>query len=188
MDMVRKLLFVLLICCFVPLLSSCTKTEQTSSTDISESTESKKTDDAFMPFVKTVAAEYAYIEIVPGGLDAYREDGSVVEPARLSDEDAERVFELLRQIRIEKPPLNNHAWESPEGGYGAIFQVSRYISSMTDDVSTLTVIPGGKVVMISEIKFLADEEVVSELCDLYDELYCKYYPDLAEKWGIAANG
>lgn len=152
-----------------------------------ESTESEKTDEAFMPFVKTVFAEYAYIEIVPGGLDAYREDGSIVEPARLSDEDAESVFELLRQIRIEKPPLNKHAWESPEGGYGAIFQVSRYESSVTDDVSTLTVIPSGKVVMISEIKFLADEEVVSELCDLYDELYCKYYPDLAEKWNLTVG-
>lgn len=152
-----------------------------------ESTESEKTDEAFMPFVKTVFAEYAYIEIVPGGLDAYREDGSIVEPARLSDEDAESVFELLRQIRIEKPPLNKHAWESPEGGYGAIFQVSRYESSVTDDVSTLTVIPGGKVVMISSIQFLADEEVVSELCDLYDELYCKYYPDLAEKWNLTVG-
>lgn len=152
-----------------------------------ESTENEKTDEAFMPFVKTVFAEYAYIEIVPSGLSGFREDGSVVEPVRLSDEDAESVFELLRQIRIEKPPLNKHAWESPEGGYGAIFQVSRYESSVTDDVSTLTVIPSGKVVMISEIKFLADEEVVSELCDLYDELYCKYYPDLAEKWNLTVG-
>ncbi len=205
----KGLIFVTLLCFAVFFFCSCTKVESSFDLDSSlqtfesvedesankilsqivESAENRETDDAFMPFVKTAAAEYAYIEIVPGGLDAYREDGSVVESARLSDEDAERVFELLRQIRIEKPPLNKNTWAgSPDGGYRAIFLVSRYISSMTDDVNTLSVIPGGKVVTISSIQFLADEEVVSELCSLYDELYRKYYPELAAKWDAIANG
>lgn len=152
-----------------------------------ESSESQEpddgTDDAFMPFAKTGASEYVYIEILPSGLEA-----ALVEPARLSDEEAERVFELMRQIRIDTPPLNEHTWwGSPDGGYGPEFLVSHHFNAQGDYINTIPVILGGSVVEIYSIQFLTDEEIVSELCELHDELFRKYYPDIAAKWDAIEN-
>lgn len=61
----KVLLLVPLLCCFVLLFSSCVKAEQSYLIETSESAERQETDDAFMPFAKTGASEYVYIEILP---------------------------------------------------------------------------------------------------------------------------
>lgn len=157
-----------------------------------ESAESQKTadgkNDSFMPFVKTSAAEYAYIELVLSGIDAMNEDGTPREPARLSDEDAEMLFDLLEQISIDSPPINGHTWEdSPDGGYGAVFNVCRKLSDYDNDVSTVTVIPYMGRIYLNSMAFPIDTELSSQLSARYNELYIKYYPDLAEKWNLTVG-
>ncbi|MDE6030043.1 MAG: hypothetical protein K2G32_00285 [Oscillospiraceae bacterium] len=137
----------------------------------------------FVPFVDTNAAEYSYIELCLGGIDAYREDGTPVEIERLSDEDAEMVFDLMKQIRIDSPPLSRYTWrEAPDGGYGAVFNVCRYVSPYSDYVSKIRVIPSGSHLLLDSMCFPVDAELSSQLSDLYHELYKKYYPDLYAKW------
>lgn len=146
----------------------------------------------FVPFVDTNAANLAYIEIVLDGLDAYREDGTFVEPERISDEEAAAVFELLQQIIIDKPPLSRYTWAgTPDGGYGSVFNVYYYVYGYSVEPSCMRVIPssvhlpdgelsGG--IILNSMCFPIDYELSSQLSACYHELYKKYYPDLYAKW------
>ncbi len=146
----------------------------------------------FVPFVDTNAANLAYIEIVLDGLDAYREDGTFVEPERISDEEAASVLELLQQIIIDKPPLSRYTWAgTPDGGYGGVFNVYYYADSLDGYTSCIQVIPypvhlpdgelsGG--IIFNSMCFAIDYELYSQLYSCYHELYKKYYPDIYAKW------
>lgn len=197
----KKVLVVLLLCCCVLLLGSCAMTGQSLLIDTSQSAEGQENvtgaDYEFVPFVDTNAASLAYIEIVVDGLAAYRDDGTWVEPERLSDEDAEAVFELLRQISIDTPPLSRYTWAgAPDGGFGAVFNVYFSEDSVYDEPSCLTVIPypvhlpdktlsGG--IILNSVCFQIDYELYSQLSVCYGDLYRKYYPDIAAKWDAAAD-